>query len=52
MFGGACVYNEKRLEPFETLADNTKARNLLGFKPTGNLKKFITELKKQCVTTS
>ena len=52
MFGGARVYKEKRLEPFETLADNTKAKNLLGFKPTGDLKKFITELKEQCVTTS
>jgi nucleoside-diphosphate-sugar epimerase len=52
MFGGERVYKESRLEPFETLADNTKAKNLLGFKPTGNLKKFITELKEQCVTTS
>jgi nucleoside-diphosphate-sugar epimerase len=51
MFGGQCVYKESRLEPFETLADNTKARDLLGFNPTGDLKKFIIELKKQCVTT-
>jgi UDP-glucose 4-epimerase len=41
LIGGEKVYNEKRLEPFETLADNTKAKTILGWKTTGNLKEFI-----------
>jgi UDP-glucose 4-epimerase len=41
MIGGEKVYSEYRLEPFETLADNNKAKTILGWKPTGNLKEFI-----------
>lgn len=41
MIGGEKVYGESRLEPFETLADNNKARTILGWKTTGNLKEFI-----------
>jgi len=41
LIGGEKVYNEKRLEPFETLADNTKAKTILDWETTGNLKEFI-----------
>lgn len=41
MIGGEKTYGEQRLEPFETLADNTKAKNILGWRPTGDLKEFI-----------
>lgn len=43
MIGGEKVYGEKRLEPFETLADNSKARRILGWEPKGNLRRFIEE---------
>lgn len=43
LIGGEKIYSEKRLEPFETLADNTKARTILGWKPTGDLRKFISD---------
>ena len=41
MFKGEKKYGEKRIEPFETLADNTKAKNILKWKPTGNLPLWI-----------
>lgn len=41
MIGVDRKYGEKRLEPFETLADNTLAKNILGWNPTGSLKEFI-----------
>lgn len=41
MIGGEKVYGESRLEPFETLADNTKAKTILGWETTGDLKEFI-----------
>jgi UDP-glucose 4-epimerase len=41
MIGHPFVYGEKRLEPFETLADNSKIRNQLGWSPTQELKTFI-----------
>ena len=41
MIGGEKVYGENRLEPYQTLADNSKARKVLGWSPKGNLKKFI-----------
>ena len=47
MFGGQKVYGEKRFEPFETLADNQKAKNQLKWKPTGNLSKWIKKYKKE-----
>ena len=43
MVGGKKEYGEKRLEPFETLADNSKAKKVLGWKPMGDLKKYIKE---------
>jgi UDP-glucose 4-epimerase len=47
MFGGKKVYGEKRLEPFETLADNSKARQILKWEPKGNLSKWIDNYKKE-----
>ena len=48
MFGGKKTYGEKRLEPFETLANNKKAKNTLKWQPKGDLsnwiKKYKTEL--------
>ena len=43
MIGGPTTFIGERIEPFETLADNTKAKNILGWKPTGDLEKFIGE---------
>ena len=45
MFGGEKRYGEKRLEPFETLADNKKARDILNWSPKGNLLKWIKNYK-------
>ncbi len=45
MFGGKKVYGEKRLEPFETLADNQKAKNILKWEPKGNLSRWIKQYK-------
>ena len=45
LFGGNKIYGEKRLEPFETLADNTKAKELLKWIPKGNLSEWIKKYK-------
>ena len=47
MFGGEKIYGETRLEPFETLADNSKAKNTLSWEPKGNLSKWIKHYKMQ-----
>jgi len=48
MMGGEKQYGEKRLEPFQTLADNSKARKILGWEPKGDLptwlKSYVEEL--------
>ena len=41
MFGGKKKYGEKRIEPFETLADNTKVQEELGWDPQGDLATWI-----------
>ena len=41
IIGSEYVYTEKRLEPFETRADNTKIRKVLGWEHKGNLHDFI-----------
>tara|TARA_Y100000361_G_C11159496_1_gene346251 strand:- start:488 stop:1390 length:903 start_codon:yes stop_codon:yes gene_type:complete len=46
MLGGEKVYGEKRLEPFETLADNSKAKEILGWRPEGDLVSWIKKYKK------
>ena len=45
MFGGNKKYGEKRLEPFETLANNDKAKNILNWEPEGNLSDWIKNYK-------
>ena len=45
MFGGEKIYGEQRLEPFETLADNKKARDVLNWIPKGNLLTWIKNYK-------
>ena len=47
IFGGEKIYGETRLEPFETLADNSKAKNTLSWEPKGNLSKWIKHYKMQ-----
>jgi len=46
MLGGKKTYGEKRFEPFETLADNNKAKQILGWKPKGDLATWIKKYKK------
>jgi len=46
MLGGEKTYGEKRLEPFKTLADNKKAKNILGWDPKGDLPQWIKKYKK------
>ena len=41
IFGGPFEYKPKRLEPLQTLAENTKARDLLGWEPTGNVEEWL-----------
>jgi UDP-glucose 4-epimerase len=47
MFGGEKVYGEKRMEPFETLAQTLKARRVLGYKPQGQVIDWIKKYKKE-----
>jgi hypothetical protein len=46
MFEGEKVEGEKCLEPFLTLADNSKAKNILNWNPTGDLPTWIEKYKK------
>lgn len=46
MMGGEKVYGEKRIEPYLTLADNTKAKTVLGWDPQGDLPTWIIKYKK------
>lgn len=46
MIGGQISYLEPRVEPHDTLADNTLAKELLGWVPQVNFKDGIEELKK------
>mgnify|MGYP001227840332 CR=1 FL=1 len=41
IIGGEVQYGEKRLEPFETLAEITKINRVLGWKPTRHVKEWI-----------
>ena len=43
VFGGPFDYLPKRLEPFQTLANNNKAIELLGWNPTGNVEEWLKE---------
>lgn len=46
MIGGPIHYVEARLEPKASLADNSKARNILGWIPEVNIEEGVGELKK------
>jgi UDP-glucose 4-epimerase len=46
MFGSESIFLEERIEPKTTLADNSKLRKTFGWKPTGDLPKFIEQYKK------
>jgi UDP-glucose 4-epimerase len=45
--GGEKTYGYPRIEPTETLADNTKAKTVLGWNPTGDLPTWIQQYKIQ-----
>lgn len=47
MFGGPIEYGPPRIEAHDALADNRKAKELLGWEPTVNLEEGIAELKKE-----
>ena len=47
LIGGPVEHIAARLEPHDTLADNTRAKELLGWKPTVSLEDGIVELKKE-----
>lgn len=43
IFGGEKSYGIEVLEPFQTLADNSKAKNILNWDPQGNLKQWLKD---------
>jgi len=47
MIGGERIHRDPVIEPAETLADNTKARELLGWKPTQNIEDWVPGYKKE-----
>jgi len=47
MLGGEKQYGNKVIEPFETLADNSKADLILNWKPTGDLPTWIQKYKQE-----
>ena len=47
LIGGEVVHIEPRLEPAHTLADNRKAKELLGWEPTVRIEEGIAQLKRE-----
>ena len=47
MLGGEKIYGNKVIEPFETLADNSKAALMFNWEPKGNLPTWIKKYKKE-----
>lgn len=47
LIGGPVEYIPARLEPHDTLADNTRAKELLGWEPRVSLEEGIAQLKKE-----
>ena len=47
IFGGEKQYGKQVIEPFETLADNTKAKQVLGWSLKGNLIQWLKEYIKE-----
>jgi nucleoside-diphosphate-sugar epimerase len=46
LFGGEIIYGAPRIEAHDSLADNSKARELLGWQPSVKLEDAIAEMKK------
>ena len=46
MIGGDRIHRDPVIEPRETLADNTKAREMLGWKPTTIIENCVKKWKK------
>tara|TARA_Y100000114_G_scaffold155202_1_gene178827 strand:+ start:1105 stop:2016 length:912 start_codon:yes stop_codon:yes gene_type:complete len=47
MLGGEKQYGNKVIEPFRTLADNSKAKNILNWNPQGDLPSWVSNYKKE-----
>ena len=47
MFGGEKVKGKKVIEPFQTLADNSKASLIMNWEPTGDLPSWIKNYKEE-----
>ena len=47
MFGGEKVKGKKVIEPFQTLADNSKASLIMNWEPTGDLPSWIKKYKEE-----
>jgi nucleoside-diphosphate-sugar epimerase len=47
LFGGEIIYGTPRIEAHDSLADNTKAKELLSWEPKVKLEDGVAELKKQ-----
>ena len=47
MFGGKTTQGKKVIEPFQTLADNSKARLMLNWEPKGDLPSWIKKYKRE-----
>ena len=47
MLGGEKQYGNKVIEPFRTLADNSKAKNILNWNPQGDLPSWVSKYKKE-----
>ena len=45
LIGGERAHREPVIEPFATLADNTKAKDLLGWEPKQNFEEWVSEYK-------
>ena len=49
IFGSPFEYKPKRVEPIQTLADNNKAQELLNWKPTGDVERWLLQYIKKYV---
>ena len=47
MFGGKTIKGKDVLEPFQTLADNSKIRLMLNWEPWGDLPSWVIKYKKE-----
>ena len=46
LLGGERIHRDPVKEPFASLADNTRARELLGWKPTTKVEDWLMKYKK------